>query len=76
MKRILNYDDMNEEQHDLYQKTWEKHLDTYCPADEEGCRPCDHGCPCDRCGYDFELNHKFNLETKSLGLFYEDKYLK
>lgn len=42
---------------DRMQKMWVKHLNRYCPVVEPkefGCRPCDLGCPCDKCHYDVE----------------------
>ena len=52
---VKDYKDFTLEEKDRMQKMWVKHLNRYCPVVEPkefGCRPCDLGCPCDRCQYD------------------------
>ena len=54
---VKNFNDFTLEERDRVQKMWVKHLNRYCPVVEPkefGCRPCDLGCPCDKCQYDIE----------------------
>ena len=55
---------------------WVEILDTICSADDFGNRPCDWGCPCDRC-HSWECNHEFATLLKENGLDYSfyAKYL-
>lgn len=58
---VKEYKNFNDEERKQSQSAWEEILDTYCTADEEtGCRPCDRGCPCDRCHYDYDLQRKYS----------------
>ena len=49
---------------------WIELLDTFCSKDAFGNRPCDNGCLCDRCMYDWEINHKYATALKNEGLDY------
>ena len=58
---VKAYKDYTLEEKDRMQKMWVKHLNLYCPVVEPkelGCRPCDLGCPCDKCHYDVERMQK------------------
>lgn len=65
---VKDYKEFTEEERYRSQKTWEEVLDTFCGADSEGCRPCDYGCPCDRCQYDIDLNRKYAETLISRGI--------
>jgi hypothetical protein len=73
----MNYKDMTQEQKDMRQKVWERVLEPFCPSykvqdEEEGeidfGKPCDQGCPCDRCHYDSALQIKYIKLMKEEGL--------
>lgn len=52
---IKEYKDFTEEERNTSQSIYEMFLDKYCSSDEEGCHPCDYGCPCDKCNYDYDF---------------------
>lgn len=60
----------------LHHQLWLTVLNKVCSADEFGNRPCDWGCPCDRC-HSWECNHEFATLLKENGLDYSfyAKYL-
>ncbi len=49
---FVPYSEMTQEEKDIQQSIWEEVLNDYCITDDMGCRPCDMGCPCDKCHYD------------------------
>lgn len=66
------YDDLSQNEKDIMSTIWTKHLDKFCKAGYGGCRPCDNGCPCDRCQYDHDLNLAYNNELRSYGIDLKD----
>ena len=56
---VKDYKHFTKAERDQSQKTWVEVLNTYCVAYDDGCRPCDYGCPCDKCHYDYELQKKY-----------------
>ena len=60
----MDYKEMTREQKDLRQEEWKKILDTYCTS---YIKPCDRGCPCDRCHYDWDLQLKYVKRLHELG---------
>lgn len=63
MEKIVKpYEDFTADEREQSQQIWVEVLDTFCKADEDGCRPCDRGCPCDRCHYDYDLQKRY-VET-------------
>lgn len=71
-------DNLEEKAKGVYKhQLWVEILDTICSADEFGNRPCDWGCPCDRCMYDWGANHRYATVLKNEGLDYSfyAKYL-
>lgn len=75
MKRLMNDEELLalEDRNQI----WSKLLESYCPSDELGNKPCDWGCICDRCQYDWELNHRYATILKAKGMDYSfyAKYL-
>ena len=61
----------------LHHQLWLIVLNKVCSADDFGNRACDWGCPCDRCTYDWEANHRYATVLKNEGLDYSfyAKYL-
>lgn len=57
---IKEYKEFTEEEMQKAQDLWVSVLDSHCRADEvTGNRPCDNGCPCDRCHYDYEIQREY-----------------
>ena len=57
---VKEFSEFTEQEKQWYRNCWVSVLDGHCPADEEtGNRPCDWGCPCDRCHYDWDIQHEF-----------------
>ena len=67
-----DYKDLSLGEQTLMQKVWEKHLRGYCKPGYGGNHPCDNGCPCDRCQYDYELNLAYHNELRSYGIDLKD----
>lgn len=70
-KKWVDYEDLTEEQLELSRKVWIKHLNTICQEDSIGNRPCDNGCPCDRCSYNYDMNLAYYRELMTKGLYLE-----
>jgi hypothetical protein len=75
MNKIVEYTDLPQEQKDTRSKLWVQVLNTYCHADHIGNRPCDYGCPCDRCHYDPILQLKYIELIRDRGLTLTTKEL-
>lgn len=56
---IKEYNDLTPHEKEQMQEIWVEVLNTFCHADEDGCRPCDYGCPCDICHYDYDLQCEY-----------------
>ena len=57
---VKKYEDFTKEEREKSQQIWESFLDDYCKTvGDTGCKPCDLGCPCDNCHYDYYLQRKY-----------------
>lgn len=68
---IKEYEVFTKQDREDAQKLWVKHLDVYCPVVEPkefGCRPCDLGCPCDNCSYDYRMKVPYVKDCVSRGV--------
>ena len=66
---IKEYKDFTREEKNKSQEIWVKHLNKFCPEDlDTGNRPCDNGCLCDQCHYDWGLQHEYAEDLVEQGI--------
>ena len=77
---VKKYEDFTDEERERSQQIWVSFLNDYCPTvGDTDCRPCDLGCLCDNCHYDYELQKRYVRYMASEGFpitqDQEDKYI-
>ena len=76
---VKEYKDFTDEEREMSQQIWVSFLNDYChEVGDTGCRPCDLGCPCDNCHYDYELQKSYAKYLVGEGIPItprEEKYL-
>lgn len=66
---VKAYKEFTEEEMQKAQDIWVSVLNEHCPADDvTGNRPCDNGCICDRCQYDYAIQREYAQALVDSGL--------